>query len=474
MGDRQHALSLYNAGVEAANAKQYPNHLQHAYKMFTSACYADPTWAVAFYQAGNNNADQNLAYSAIACYRRAIECGGLDDSDLAKAYSNLSWKLEETAQIDEALACGLKAIELDPTLVHAHINVSLCYRDFDDTKKSLAHAEQAMLLDHNAMTESTVAFACLFDRQFTRGLKHFERRFEWRLQHFLNYPYPQWRGEHDKVVFLVADQGLGDTLSYARFVRKLCERSKYVHMCIQHELLRLFQHAFIDIPNLNILPGLNSNFPAADGWTTFVSLPHALGLSDEEYIDTPQLKPVIYSLPKSWKVTDRKLHVGIAWKGSPLNDIDRHRNLPPHLFLELARVPGVQLYSLQVGDGSQDIVNLGGAAVVQDLTTYIHDVVDTVSLLKELDLVITVESALGHICALADVECWVPYSYYGRDYRIGVDGKDMIWTPKHRVFRQGKDADWKPVFAQIASALDERLSQSLNEQQMPLSANAGL
>lgn len=453
MADRSHAVALFNHGVDAAKATQYPAHLQQAYKLFTSACYADPNWGAAFYQAGNNNADQNLPFSAIACYRRALECGGFEPHDLAKVYSNLCWKLEETGQIDEALICGLKSVELDPALVYAHINLSMVYKDLDDAKRSLEHAERAMLLHNDASTEVAVAFACLFDRQFMRGLKHFEKRFQWRLHHFMNYPYPQWQGEPGKTVFLVADQGLGDTLSYARFVRELCRRSGYVHMCVQHELMRLFQHAFADIKNLNILPGLNSNFPAADGWTTFVSLPHSLGLSDEEFVNAPHIKSPVYALPKSWKVTDRKFHVGIAWRGSPLNDIDRHRNIPPHLFFELTRVPGVQLYSLQVGEASQDIINMGGGAVVQDLTSYIHDVVDTVSLIKELDLVITVESALGHICALADAPCWIPYSYYGKDYRLGITGENPIWTPKTRVFRQKKDARWEPVFQEIVGAL---------------------
>lgn len=473
MGDRHHAQALYSQGLEAINAKQYPEHLTHAYKLFASACYADTNWYAAFYQMGNVVSDLNGPHAAIACFRRALESGEATGTDLAKIYTNIAWKLEETQQIDEALAYGLKAIELDPTLLHAHINLSIIYKALDDAKKSLAHAEQALLLDQSPATHCAVAFACLFDRQWMRGLKHFEHRFEWRLHHFRNYPYPQWTGEPGRVVFLVADQGLGDTLSYARFVRETCKRSKYVHACVQHELLRLFQNAFIDIPNLNLLPGLNSNFPAADAWITFVSLPHALGLTDDEFVNTPQIVPPVYSLPKTWKVQDRKLHVGIAWRGSPLNDIDKHRNLPPHLFFELARVPGLQLYSLQVGEASQDIAKMGGGALVQDLTPYIHDIVDTVSLVRELDLVITVESALGHICALADVECWIPYSAYGKDYRLGLTGENPIWTPKTRVFRQGKDARWEPVFDKMVQALNERSSNAFAKPQMKQSASAG-
>jgi hypothetical protein len=290
------------------------------------------------------------------------------------------------------------------------------------------------------------------------GFKHFEIRFQWRLHQFLQYPYPRWTGETGKTVFLVSDQGLGDTLSFARFVRETCKRSQYVHCYIQPELMRLFQHAFMDIENINLLP-FGANFPAADVWTTFVSLPFALGLSDDEIRNAEQIKPPFYSLPTSWMVPDTKLHVGVQWAGSRLNDVDRHRTISAHHFFDLYRCPGIQLYSLQVGsEHENDANNMGGPALIKPLSPYIRDVVDTVAVLRDLDLVICCESALAHICALANKECWIAYSWLGRDYRIG-DGSDILWAPKHRIFRQHKDGDWDPVFREIAKVLEQRVAQ---------------
>ena len=50
---------------------------------------------------------------------------------------------------------------------------------------------------------------------------------------------------------------------------------------------------------------------------------------------------------QNWRIPDRKLHIGISWAGSPLNDIDKHRNIPVTQFFDLYKVPGIQLYSLQ-------------------------------------------------------------------------------------------------------------------------------
>lgn len=459
MGDRKHAEALYQQGLEALQST-YPEKLTHAYRAFSAACYADPTWFAAWYQCGNNNVDLKLRDAAIACYYRALQCESADH-ERALCLSNLAWQLEETSRIPEAYEAAHQALKLDPNLVQLHLNLSILYKDMDDPKASLEHAQRAFELDpKDAQVECALAFAYLFDRQFMLGLKHFERRFEWRLQHFMNYPYPKWDGTPGKTLLLVADQGLGDTLSYARFVRRLCDRCAFVHVVHQHELTRLFMHAFADIKNINLLPGLNTPFPPADAWTTFVSLPHDLDLTDAEYINALHIDAPVYKLPTSWKVPDRKMHIGIAWRGSPLNDIDRHRNLPIEQFLDLYRVPGIQLYSLQVGEFARQMQDIGGFALVRDLTPYTEDVVSTMALLRELDLVITVESALGHICALAGKECWIPYSAYGRDYRLGLRGDNPLWTPQHRVFRQELGETWKSVFDRIASALEKRLQQS--------------
>src|SRR6202021_1266690 len=126
----------------------------------------------------------------------------------------------------------------------------------------------------------------------------------------------------------------------------------------------------------------------------------------------------------------RQVHVGIAWAGSPLNPINDVRSIPVEHFFELYRVPGIQLYGLQIGDRAKDLHDRLGNGVVRDLSYYIRDVVDTVSFLQHLDLVICCESALTHICATAGTEAWVPYSWLGRDYRVGHSGEIRMWQPK--------------------------------------------
>lgn len=381
----------------------------------------------------------------------------MNDDLKSKALANLGWRLHGVGKNEEARRASEAALRINDKLEFAHLNLSLIHGTFRDEKKAIECARRAYELDPaNPTIEMGLAFALLFGRKFQEGLKHFEARFAYKLQSFLQYPYPKWRGEEGKVIFLVADQGLGDTLSYARFVELACRRSRHIYATIQPELMRLFGDSFAHVPNITFLPS-PCPFPAADHWSTFVSLPFALGLNDAEYRNQPHIKIKQYPLPAPWKVSDRKIHIGIAYQGSALNDINKHRSIGLDWFLELYRVPGIQLYSLQISDEHKWITEQGCSALIPDLKPYIRDVADCYSVLSHLDLVITIESFLGHVAGAIGMPCIIPYSYQGRDYRIGHTGEDVIWYPQHTVVSQGPDLNWAPVFERIVRILKRKV-----------------
>jgi tetratricopeptide (TPR) repeat protein len=464
MGNRAHATKLIQQAEIAAADKSKAGNIDHAYQLYASACFADPLWGHAFYANGCNAVDLDRPHAAVALFRRSLEADSHTPTEKAHLLTNLAWALMKIGGQREAIEHLHAALKIDAKLSLPYMHLGLCHTTLGQTDLAVGYAQKCFdLADRNngeamALAEFQLAFALLFDGQYAAGLKAFEARFPARLPNFLLYPYPKWKGEHGKTLFLVADQGLGDTLSYARFVEQASHRCRYVHMCVQSELRRVFEHAFRHLQNLNFLPS-PSNFPGdADAWSTFVSLPFALGLTDDEIKQAPNIDMPRPPMSNQWKVPDRKFHIGIAWAGSPMNEIDKHRNIPIHHFMELYRVPGIQLYSLQVDQKKADLNLWGFAPLVRDLSGYIRDVADTCSILPELDLVISVESALGHICSMAHKECWIPYSYLGRDYRLGADEKsDRLWTPKHRVFQQSDDMRWEPVFERIVEALKEKV-----------------
>jgi tetratricopeptide (TPR) repeat protein len=464
MGNREQATNLLIKGETAARDKSAPANSDHAYQLINSATYADPTWGHSFYAAGCTASDLMRPHASVALFRRSLE-GDLAEEERPRALINLAWELMKLGGHREAKGYLHEALRLNPKLSLGYMHLSMVHQTFGETEEAVGYAKKCLdLADPNdgvghPIAQFQLAFALLFDRQYAAGLKAFESRFPARLQNFLLYPWPEWKGEKDKTLFLVADQGLGDTLSFSRFLEAASKRCRFIHLCIQSELRRVFEHAFRHLNNINFMPS-PSNFPGdADVWSTFVSLPFALGLTDDEIKSAPNIEVPRHPMPTSWKVSDRKFHIGIAWAGSPLNDIDKHRNIPIHHFIELYKVPGIQLYGLQVDAKKSDLNLWGFAPLIKDLSGYLRCIADTYSVLPHLDLVITVESALGHICSMGNHEHWVPYSWCGRDWRAGPNGYDeqRIWTPKARFFQQSDDMRWEPVFERVVEALREKV-----------------
>lgn len=468
MGNRIAALQCYRqAEQQRAQAATNPQAPQLVYQLLQSSVINDPTFAEGWSAVGDSNLLFNRLAGAVYSWRRALElplgdqAGDLTPFKRALIKSNLSEALRRMGRMAEAEKDAREAIEEYPTEIPlAYLNLSQILSATGDLEGSYEAAKKGFALQPDeCKLELALAFAELYSRRLADGLRHFESRFPYKLHSFLNYPMPKWDGEEGLSVFLVSDQGIGDTLSFLRFVPHVCKRAAFVHMAVQPELLRLCSAAFQGIRNVNIVP-LPCPLPPAQRWTTFVSLPAHLHLTDDEIASAPNIAVPPFTAPNdAWKSSDRVLHIGVAWAGSPSNDIDVWRSFEVTRLLELYDAgPGIQLYSLQVGDKSVALHEAGCASLIRDLSPYIRDISDSIGLLRHLDLVICCESALAHICALMGKECWVPYSYHGREFRIGYDGSDRLWCPGHRIFKQDDTGTWEPVFEQIKLALRARLA----------------
>ena len=460
MGDRVSAIRFFNQAVQ--NIGNAPDKAL-IYQLYSSAVIADGTMAQAIYELANANRDMGMWRAAIAGYRLMLALPfGEDPGDLtpelsAKAYTNMSHAFYVIGEFENGRWAAGEAIDLDEKLPLAWLNISLNEAGLDNPMASLEAARKAHEMEPgNPIIETALAFAYLYMHDFERGLRHFEARFPYRLPHFANFPYPKWNGERDKTLYLVSEQGMGDALSFARFIPSAANSAKHINIIVQKSLARLLSASFQHIRNVSIFAAPQPFLPA-DCWTTFMSLPTALGLTNDEIMHCPHIDLPQFMVNPTWKSKDAKFHIGVAWSGSPASDINHWRSFPIEMLFELYRVAGVQLYSIQVNDETNQLHSSGAATLIRDLTPFINDAADTLAIMRDLDLIITTESAPGHLASLAGIECWIPYSFNGRDWRASIDGKSPIWSPKHRFFRQGKDAQWRPVFERIVAALAEKV-----------------
>ena len=468
-----------NAGIDFHNrAVEIVGHdKQTAYRLLCSAVTVDPGLAQGWYAMGNAAADLEKPAASVACFRRALaladsaEPGGMTPDLRAKCLVNLSHRLTNLGENDEALAVNDAALAMlaeKPELdweggAFAWTNKSQILSVMGRDAEALACARRGWEISQAPIIELGLAFALLFSGDYASGLRYFESRFGYRLQSYLEFPYERWDGvlNHDKTLFVVSEQGLGDTISFARFLGMAGARCRRVIFQVHPELHRLLSASLRHWGNVECVP-LSTQFPVADAWCSVMSLPVAMGLTTEQIAGQVQgWRPRYESRPgPEWKYPGAGLHVGIAWAGSPANGIDKWRSVPFQMFLDLARVAGVHVYSLQVGERLADLHEACAAALVRDLSPYIRDVSDTCAILDELDLVVTVESFLGHLCGAMGRECWLLCSRRGGDWRLGRSGDRALWYEGHRLFRQGEDAEWAPVFRRVVEELGCRAAIS--------------
>ena len=462
---REHAIEVLNQVPAAVSTDP-----QLAYRLACSATTIDPDMAHGWFGLGNVSADLKMLEASIASFRRVLD---LPDDEVtpqmrAEAMSHLAHRLQQAGHVREAhvaaaLAIGLVDRAGCAPLVRAFAgtNMSLIWSVLGHTRVSLTVAQGAYEIDQSPIIELGLAFALLYEYQYAEGLRRFESRFAYKLPRYLNYPYPRWDGGPVGTLFVDCDQGIGDTLSFSRFIGLAAEHAEKVLFAVQPEIARLMRGMLGYYGNVEVIPQ-STVFPLADAWCPVMSLTTALGLTDADIVAQPG-EPVPASadpIGGQWKAPGRKLHVGIAYAGSPLNETDVWRSIPVEKFLRLYEVGGVQLYSLQVGDRVADLHAVGASSLIRDLSPWIRDATDTAALIRQLDLVITVESFVGHLCGAIGTECWVLVSARGGDWRLGRVGDEALWYPNHRLFRQGPAMEWDPVLEDVISALSDRVEAS--------------
>jgi hypothetical protein len=158
----------------------------------------------------------------------------------------------------------------------------------------------------------------------------------------------------------------------------------------------------------------------------------------------------------------RPFKIGIAWQGNPSNTNDRWRSYPLAHFEHLAAIPGVRLVSLQKGNGTEQLADLGGSFHVGELVggdrpdNDRRDFLDTAAVISQLDLVVTPDTAIAHLAGSLGVRTWVAL-WSVAEWRWMIDRDDSPWYPTMRLFRQPSPGDWDGVFRRMAECLRQEL-----------------
>ncbi len=393
--------------------------------------------------------EQKRFAPAAAAFYKALSFA--PDAILPKA--NYAWNLHHTGRDEEALALMLDVTARDPGMAQHWVNLSQIRLSMNAIPEALEAAQRAVdLSPKDPMPNLSLSLAQLRAGDYETGLKNYAARFPYIpvLKEFLNYPYPMWNGQDidGKRLFIAAEQGLGDSVMFMRFIPEAIRRASHTTVLVHDNCLKLFKRNLTGKVDIYPLP---HELPAADVFCPLLSLPVGLGLTNEKIKNSYWQYKTSFS-PCNVKTKWRK--IGICWAGDANHDNDRNRSATLEDFLPLAELPDTQLYSLQVGPRRADVDTVGSHAIVRDMSAYFKTVSDTAAFIRhELDAVVTVDTAVAHIAGSVGVKTYLLIGKKAIDWRWGTAEGPTCWYPNTEMLLQKEAGNWREVIERARGAI---------------------
>ncbi|WP_425403365.1 hypothetical protein [Hwanghaeella sp.] len=390
--------------------------------------------------------------AALVALRRGVMLNPKDGA----AWSNLGNALRAANYLEGAKRAQIKAISLSPGAAQIHYNMGLVNRDFGELVEADACFRRADLLGYtNPDLAWDQSLTLLLSGNLEEGFEAYEAR--WNLPETLQRyaDLPRWNGaaEPDKTIVVHAEQGLGDSLQFCRYVPALKSRVGRLIFEVQPPLVDLLK-ASPRFQGVEIHAREQAHVDA-DMQIPLLSAPKLLPLG--EFV-LPGREPYLSPPPNGPRTGDggSTPRIGIAWAGKPTHKNDANRTTGLSAFTALFDVLNARFYSLQIGPAQAQIGDLSLGAVIQDLSPAIRNFADTASLLQDLDLVVTVDTSVAHLAGAMGKPVWVMLPF-APDWRWQLQRQDSPWYPSMRLFRQTRPGDWDEVFMRVRAALDDWL-----------------
>jgi tetratricopeptide (TPR) repeat protein len=467
--------------------------LDEAITVYRKALQLKPDYPEALNNLGLALTEQGHFDQATAVFRKALELkqdyadaqtnlgvalaaqGSVEDAKAAhlgalrrqpgssKALVNLGHLLQEEGELDAARGYILEALAISPESPEALLNLGVnCWLRgrFDEAE---TYYRQAVVARPNfADAHFDLGMLLLLRGRYEEGWSEYQWR--WRTTTFRNsrpsFSLPEWDGKpiNHKSILIHAEQGLGDTIQFSRFLSLVGPRSNASRVVFECQPQLVSVLATLHAPGVQMVASeeMDVSSEAFDFHLSLLDLPFIL----QSFHPLPQGAPYLHAddaLRGWWNEKlprDRKIRVGLAWAGSPRHFYDQHRSIPPAMLTSILTLPNVQFVNLQVEQSPNFSLRELGAAMLdftKDLTTFGH----TAGLISELDLIISVDTAVAHLAGALGRPVWTLLPFVP-DWRWGLESEKTPWYPTMRLFRQSKAGTWEDVLEHVAILLRAR------------------
>jgi tetratricopeptide (TPR) repeat protein len=468
---------------------------EEAISAYQHALELKPDFAQAYNNMGAALQKQGKLDRAIECFQKAIEI----KPAYAPAYCNMAKAFHLQGKLAEAQEYYLIALQLKADYVEAYYGLGNIFLDQDNLaemtrwyQKALAFTPQdadacnnlgkmyqdqkKMKAAENCFQEAIRIRPDFAEAHFNRGVTLLSAgnyvegwaEYEWRfkMDRWKNiYPYqfekPRWDGTcfAEKKIFVHCEQGLGDTIQFIRYLPMVKARGGKVIF----ETAKPFINMLHSFPGIDQLREISPHKKTTEDFDFFVPLLSLPGIFQTTLETIPQEVPYIFADPnKKWtwhKMVDKSsFKVGIVWAGGNLHKKDNNRSFSLIQFLPLSRIPGVRLYGLQKGPASQQVEEFSNQMRIKNYGEKFVDFTDTAALIDNLDLVISVDTAVAHLAGAMGKPVWVLLPFIP-DWRWMLEREDIPWYPTMRLFRQQEHGNWDEVLQRVANELSQWVRQ---------------
>jgi len=462
----QQALALQpeyaDAWVNLGAAFRAKGELDKALQCYQHALSLAPDIPMAHANLGNALAQQGKLDDAAVCLRKALAL----KPDFAEALCSLGNVLRNQDRLDESMDCLNKALALKPDFSEAYDHLSNTLIGLGRSQEAEESYRRALALrPDSAELKLGCSLVKLLLGDYETGFLLYESRLDKDALPRAMYSAlqariaqlgdaPRWQGEsgEGKTLLVWTDQGLGDTLMMMRYLPMLKERGfEKVVVCCEETLVRVIQR----------IPGVDEVIPRSpsaliggfDCHCPVMSLPFLFKTRVESIPNKIPYLRVPDRLGRKWaeKVSGLATpRVGLAWAGRKDNPKDALRSIRLEKLSPLFGVSGVNFVNLQKGPEASQIGETG--LRILDRMDECGDLLETAALIDQLDLVISVDTAVMHLTGALGKPLW-HLNRFETEWFWMLEREDSPWYPSVRIFRQQRPGSWDEVIARVASAL---------------------
>jgi len=483
------AAASHNLGLLYLECRR----LEDAMHFFQRSLSSEPDYAEAHNNLGTALRMRGRLAEAEKHFRAAISA----DPNLAEAYCGLGDVLQVRGMLDEAELSCKKSLELRPKFADAMHNlatIAITRKKFE-TAQSYCEAALQIAPDHigalnhlgtlarwradhlgaevvfrralaidpdHAVTRFNLANILLLRENYTEGFELYESRLEafqrpCTRSAALNAKLQsrtRWRGEPtgNKRLLVWAEQGLGDSLMMLRYLPLLSARGVGSFAVYCDDALRRVVQS-LGAAQRVIVSDEEAEAVDFDVHCPIMSLPYVFGTGIDSVPDTSPYLRVPADLVSTWRARLNldKRSVGLAWAGSRTLQEDARRSISLDRFTPFLSVKGIEFISLQQGDTAvqwREFRDLGSHHIEQ-----CADLLDTAALIANLNLVISVDTAVAHLAGALGKPVWL-LNRHGSEWRWGPEAERTRWYPSMKIFREPHSNGWDAVIARITAELN--------------------